>query len=51
MNVDEDFLPSKEVLYFINANKEEGIRSHAFKSFDDISEKKMRYIRPMKINA
>ena len=40
MNVDEDFLPSKEVLYFINANKEEGIRSHAFKSFDDISEKK-----------
>ena len=40
MNIDEDLLPSKEVLYFINANKEEGIRSHEFKAFDDISQKK-----------
>ena len=40
MNIDEDFLPSKEVLYFINGNKEEGVRSNAYKAFDDISEKK-----------
>lgn len=40
MNVNEDLLPSKEVLYFINTNKEEGIRSDEFKAFDDISKKK-----------
>ena len=40
MNVNEDLLPSKEVLYFINTNKEEGIRSAEFKAFDDISKKK-----------
>ena len=40
LNIDEDLLPSKEVMYFINANKEDGIRPHDFKAFDDISEKK-----------
>ena len=40
LNIDEDLLPSKEVTYFINANKEDGIRPHDFKAFDDISERK-----------
>ena len=40
MDINEDLLPSKEVLYFINANKEEGIRSNEFKAYDDITQKK-----------
>ncbi len=39
MQIDEDLISSKEAMYFINTNKEEGLRSQQFKAFDDISKK------------
>jgi len=39
MNIDEDLISSKEAMYFINSNKEEGVRSEKFKAYDDISKK------------
>jgi len=39
MNIDEDLISSKEAMYFINNNKEEGIRSKQFKAYDDMSKK------------
>ena len=40
MNIDEELFTSKDLQYFINANKEEGIRSNDYQAFDDISKKK-----------
>ncbi|MDA1338593.1 MAG: UvrD-helicase domain-containing protein [Proteobacteria bacterium] len=40
MSVDEELFTSKDMQYFINANKEEGLRSNIFKAYDDISKKK-----------
>ena len=40
MNIDEELFTSKDLQYFINANKEEGVRSTHYQSFDDISNKK-----------
>ena len=39
IGVDEDLISSKEAMYFINNNKEEGIRSQQFKAYDDVSKK------------
>ncbi len=39
MQIDEDLISSKEAMYFINTNKEEGVRSQQFKAYDDISKK------------
>jgi len=39
MQIDEDLISSKEAMYFINSNKEEGVRSQQFKAYDDISKK------------
>ena len=39
MQIDEDLISSKEAMYFINTNKEEGLRSQQFKAYDDISKK------------
>jgi len=39
MQIDEDLISSKEAMYFINSNKEDGVRSQQFKAFDDISKK------------
>ena len=40
MNIDEELFTSKDLQYFINANKEEGVRSNDYQAFDDISKKK-----------
>jgi len=40
MKVDEELFTSKDLQYFINANKEEGVRSSNYQAFDDISKKK-----------
>ena len=40
MKVDEELFTSKDLQYFINANKEEGVRSSHYQAFDDISKKK-----------
>jgi len=40
MNIDEELFTSKDLQYFINANKEEGVRSSHYQAFDDISKKK-----------
>jgi len=40
MNIDEELFTSKDLQYFINANKEEGVRSNYYQAFDDISKKK-----------
>ncbi len=40
MNIDEELFTSKDLQYFINANKEEGVRSFNYQAFDDISKKK-----------
>jgi DNA helicase-2/ATP-dependent DNA helicase PcrA len=40
MKVDEEIFTSKDLQYFINANKEEGVRSSHYQAFDDISKKK-----------
>ena len=40
MNIDEALFNSKDIQYFINANKEEGVRSNDYQAFDDISKKK-----------
>ena len=39
IGIDEDLISSKEAMYFINNNKEEGIRSQQFKAYDDVSKK------------
>ena len=39
ISIDEDLISSKEAMYFINNNKEEGIRSQQFKAYDDVSKK------------
>ena len=40
MNIDEELFTSKDLQYFINANKEEGVRSNDYQAFDNISKKK-----------
>ncbi|MDC0423428.1 UvrD-helicase domain-containing protein [Methylophilaceae bacterium] len=40
MNIDEELFNSKDIQYFINANKEEGVRSNDYQAFDNISKKK-----------
>ena len=39
IGIDEDLISSKEAMYFINNNKEDGIRSQQFKAYDDVSKK------------
>ena len=39
IGIDEDLISSKEAMYFINNNKEEGIRPQQYKAYDDISKK------------
>ena len=40
MKIDDELFTSKDLQYFINANKEEGVRSSHYQSFDDISKRK-----------
>ena len=39
MNIDEDTYSSKDAQYFINSNKDEGVRSGEVKSYDDHTKK------------